>query len=309
MPGLGVINNPHSRRNRKDPFGMECLAYIVGSQGVVASTRDLDDVYQAARMFKQERIEVLGINGGDGSNHVTLTAFIDVYGDTPLPKIAFLRGGTMNTISNACGIRGEPAGIILNIVRKLRHGIPFETIERDTMRIDGRYGFIFGNGLIANFLDAYYGTGSPSPATAVGLVGRGIGSAAVRGPFAKKLFRRFRATVVVDGKRWPLCDYTALAAGTVHQIGLGFTPFFRCEQEPNSFHFLGIKCSAVSFAASLPAIWFGRKVSEKKIVECVARRVEIEADEPFRYTLDGDVHGSDGRLSIEVGPRLEIVRC
>ncbi len=288
---------------------MECLAYIVGSQGVVAATRDVDDVYEAARLFKKERIEVLGINGGDGSNHVTLTAFIEVYGDTPLPKIAFLRGGTMNTISNACGIRGEPAGIILNLVRKLRDRIPFETIRRDTLKIEGRYGFIFGNGIIANFLDAYYATQAPSPAMAVRLLGKGVGSAAVRGRFANELFRRFRAEVAVDGKRWPLRSYTALAAATVHQIGLGFTPFFRCEQEPHSFHFLGVKCSPASFAASLPTIWLGRKVSERKIDECVARRVEIEAEEPFHYTLDGDIHRAGRSLVIEVGPRLEIVRC
>ena len=33
------------------------------------------------------------------------------------------------------------------------------------LQIGERYGFIFGNGLIANFLEAYYATGNPSPST------------------------------------------------------------------------------------------------------------------------------------------------
>jgi len=307
VPGIGIINNPHSRQNRKNPQGMESLGYIVGSQGQAAATRDIDDIHQMARLFKSEGIEVLGINGGDGSNHVTITAFIEEYGDEPLPKIAFLRGGTMNTISNACGIKGSPAGIIMNLVRKLREGIPFETVWRDTMLVEGRYGFIFGNGLIHNFLDAYYGTGNPCPSTAFRVLVRGVGSALVGGPLAQRLFRPFRARVTVDGRTWPDTVYTAMAAGTVHQIGLGFTPFFRCEERPHSFHFLGIKCSAAAFAAALPRIYRGRKVSERKIVEAVAEHVVFESEQDICYTLDGDTHRAGRRLEIRVGPRLEIV--
>lgn len=307
MPGIGIINNPHSRQNRKNPQGMDSLGYIVGSRGRAAATRDITDIHQMARLFKEEQIEVLGINGGDGSNHVTITAFIEEYGSTPLPKIAFLRGGTMNTISNACGIKGSPAGIIMNLVRKLRDGVPFETVRRDTLLVEGRYGFIFGNGLIHNFLEVYYGTGNPCPTTAFKVLARGVGSSLAKGPLAQRLFRPFRARVTVDGRSWPDTVYTAMAAGTVHQIGLGFEPFFRCEERPGSFHFLGIKCSAAAFAAALPRIYFGRKVSGRKITEAVAERVLFEADQDICYTLDGDIHHAGKRLEIEVGPRLEIV--
>ena len=307
MPGIGIINNPHSRRNRKHPERMDCLGYIVGSEGKSVATQQIEDINEIARIFKEREIDILGINGGDGSNHVTLTAFIEEYGDTPLPKIALLRGGTMNTISNACGIKGSQAGLMMNLVNKYRDGVPFETVERDTMKVGPRYGFIFGNGLIHNFLAAYYGTGKPSPWMAFRLLTRGVFSSLVNGPFAKEMFKRFKARVIVDGKQWHHESYTAMVAGTVSQIGLGFTPFFRCEERPHSFHFLGIKTRPLGFALAVPKIFFGKKVSSKKIEEAVAEEVIFESEEPLLYTLDGDTHEAGNRLSITLGPRLELV--
>jgi diacylglycerol kinase family enzyme len=286
---------------------MDCLGYIVGSEGKSVATQEIQDINQIARIFKEREIDILGINGGDGSNHVTITAFIEEYGDDPLPKIALLRGGTMNTISNACGIKGSQAGLMMNLVNKYRDGIPFETIHRDTMKVGKRYGFLFGNGLIHNFLAAYYGTGKPSPWMAFKLLTRGFFSSLVNGPFAREMFKRFKAKVTVDGKEWTHESYTAMVAGTVSQIGLGFTPFFRCEERPHSFHFLGITTPPAGFALAMPKIFFGKKVSPKKITETVAEEVIFESDRPLLYTLDGDTHEAGNRLTITMGPRLELV--
>lgn len=307
MPGIGIINNPHSRKNRKHPERMDSLGYIVGSEGKSVATREIVDVNEMARMFKERQIDILGINGGDGSNHVTLTAFIEEYGDTPLPKIALLRGGTMNTISNACGIKGSQAGLMMNLVNKYREGVPFETIQRDTMKVGKRYGFLFGNGMIHNFLEAYYATGKPSPWMAFKLLTRGAGSSIVGGPLSKEMFKRFRARVIVDGEEWRHESYQAMVAGTISQIGLGFTPFYRCEERPHSFHFLGVITSPFGFVTAMPKIWFGKHVSSKKIVETVAEEVIFESEVPLKYTLDGDTHVAGNRLTITVGPRLELI--
>jgi len=307
VPGIGIINNPHSRKNRKYPERMVSLGQIVGNEGKSVATQEIVDIHEMARLYKEQEIDILGINGGDGSNHVTLTAFIEEYGDTPLPKIALLRGGTMNTISNACGIKGTQAGLMMNLVNKYRDGAPFETILRDTMKVGDRYGFIFGNGLIHNFLEAYYATGDPRPWVAMKLLTRGAGSSMINGPLAKRLFERFRARVIVDGQEWEHESYTAIVAGTIHEIGLGFTPFFRCEERPHTFHFLGIVTSPAGFATALPKIFFGRKVSPKKIHQVVAEEVIFESDQPLKYTLDGDTHQAGNRLVVTAGPRLEII--
>ena len=307
MPGIGIINNPHSRQNRKNPQGMESLGYIVGSQGQAAATRDIDDIHQMARLFKSEGIEVLGINGGDGSNHVTITAFIEEYGDEPLPKIAFLRGGTMNIAANSCGVRGTPAGLMMNLTRKVREGIPLQTTFRDTVCIESHYGFIFGCGFVYTFLSAFYERGKKNAVQAARLVGRLVGSALVRGKFYRSLTARLDCRVSVDGRPWPHDGYYALAASTVEQIGLGFKAFHRHEEKPGTFHLLGLIRPPASLVVSIPKVYTGRRVSTRKLVETVAARAVIEAAEPVPYTLDGENYPGSTRLEITCGPRLEIV--
>jgi len=158
VAGIGIITNPHSRRNRRFPEQMRRLAYVLGDDDTYELTNRIEDVKAVARQFKERNIEVLALNGGDGTNHVTLSTFIDVYGDEPLPKITFLRGGTMNTISNGVGIKGTPSRLLANLVEKYYTGIPYETTERDMLKISDEngvnYGFIFGNGIVSNFLKA-----------------------------------------------------------------------------------------------------------------------------------------------------------
>ncbi len=307
LAGIGIINNPHSRQNRRFPDRMESLGYIVGTQGESVATRRVADINQMARLFKEREVDILGINGGDGSNHLTLTAFIQEYRDTPLPKIAFLRGGTMNTISNACGIKGTQTGLLMNLTDKYRKNIPFETTFRDTIKIDGRYGFIFGNGLICNFLEAYYRQGNTSPWSAFRMFNRVIASALTRGSLVRKMFEPIRARVTVDGMKWERCAYTAIAASTIHEIGLGFKPFFRCEERPGTFHILGFIAKPAGLVLALPKFRMGSKISSKKVRESIAKHAVIESDRVWKYTLDGDIHKADRKLELSLGPRLEII--
>ena len=99
MSGIGIILNPHSRSNRQNPERIKRLGFIVGDKGSCKLTNDIRDLPEIVHEFREKQIDILGISGGDGTNHCTLTTFINEYKDTPLPTIAFLRGGTMNAIA------------------------------------------------------------------------------------------------------------------------------------------------------------------------------------------------------------------
>ena len=152
MPGIGVITNPRSRLNRRDPSGMRKLGYLIGDRGSAAATRSLDDLYRVAEEFMKAEIDILGINGGDGTIHHTLTAFIKTYGGRPMPMVAILRGGTMNTIANSYGIKGEPSRLLFELVDKYHNDEPFEVFEKEIIRVGDAYGFLFGTGVVHNFL-------------------------------------------------------------------------------------------------------------------------------------------------------------
>jgi diacylglycerol kinase family enzyme len=287
---------------------MRQLGYLLGSRGSAEATRSIDDLYRAAEEFKAAGIDILGINGGDGTLHVTLTAFIQVYGsETPLPKIAILRGGTLNTIARGLGIFGKTQDILYGIIDRYHQGEDFKTIERPVMQIGDKYGFLFGNGLIANFLAAYYATGKPSPWMGVKVMLRAIGSAIFRTKFTKHLARRFHGRVTADGQTWAREDFCAITGGTVPEIGVGFAPFYRCFEKEGRFALLGIHCGPIGFALDLPRVYRSKPMRRDKAISEVCTDVKIESDEDFDYMIDGDIYHGARDLVIKTGPKLQII--
>ena len=143
MPGIGVVLNPRSRRNLRDPRAADRLARRLGDAGVVRQANSIDELYRIAEDFRRNDIDVLAISGGDGTNHVTLTGFIDVYGGATMPQVALLRGGTMNTVANSVGVcRGRPEGLLGRLIRGYaeRASEPLENVERHVIRIAPRSG-------------------------------------------------------------------------------------------------------------------------------------------------------------------------
>jgi diacylglycerol kinase family enzyme len=308
MSGIGVITNPRSKANKRDPGKMVRLAYLLGSRGEAQATRSLDDLYRVAEAFKAADIDILGINGGDGTIHVTLTAFLKVYGEAPFPKVALLGGGTLNTIAKGLGVHGDTQDTLYSIIDRYHAGDDIETISRPIMKIGEQFGFIFGNGLVANFLDAYYATGKPSPATGAKLVARAVFAALFRTRFYHQMSRRWHGRVTVDGERWAREDYTTLTCATVPEIGLGFRPWYRVLEQPDKLQLLGIHCGAGRVVAQLLRLRRGRPMRRNGTIDALCRDVTIESDEPWRYTVDGDIHSADkGALSISTGPTLNVI--
>jgi diacylglycerol kinase family enzyme len=310
VPGIGLITNPRSRVNLRDPGRARRLGYLIGSHGQAEATRSLDDLYRVVEQFKEERIDVLGISGGDGTLHHTLTAMIKTYGDQPLPPVAILRGGTMNTIARSLGIYGESQRLTFELTDLHRRGLLHEVpvVEREVLQIGDKFGFIFGNGIIYNFLHEYYATGNPSPATATKLILRAAGSSMVAGPLSRRIYKRFRARVWADGDRWACDDFITVAAAVVEQIGLGFKPFYRIGDGHAGFALLGIHTDAVGFVAELPNILSGKPMRRDKVIDQLAREVIFESDEELEYIIDGDTYVQKDPLTLHVGPRLRFLR-
>jgi diacylglycerol kinase family enzyme len=325
VSGIGVVLNPKSRRNLRDPRAASRLARTLGDSGVVREARSIDELYRIAEDFRRDDIDVLAISGGDGTNHVTLTGFIDVYGGATMPQVALLRGGTMNTVANSVGVgKGRPEGILGRLLRDYaqRASAPMENVERHVMRIGPRdaragerthYGFLFGTGVVAGFLAEYYRGGEPTPLVAAKTLARGIGSAFIRGETIRRMAQPFRGSVTLDdgsvnGTRWDERDYLAVAAGTIPNIGLNFRPFHRYGELPGHFHMLGIHASPVAFVKELPRIHRAQPMRPGKTYEAVSSHAVVRStDGVVRYMIDGDLHETRGDLDIGIGPRVKLV--
>ena len=307
MPGIGVVLNPHSNRYRKNPDKLRRMGFIVGQRGNCAQTNNHQDIRTVAEDFKRKEIDILAISGGDGTNHVTLTTFIEVYGDQPLPKVTFLRGGTLNTIASACGIYGTAEKILTNLLYKYHQDEPFEEVSVDILKINGKYGFIWGCGVIERFMAAYYGDGNPSPLRAAGTLARSIGSALINGPFACRMFARMDGEVVVNGRAWPFKNYSAIFAGSIEYLGLGFRVFYLA-REPRKFHAIAFSLPPRNVLPCVPWMFLGRSSGSSDVLEEPATEMVIRLAEPQPFTIDGDMHPPVNEFRIEIGRPLTVLR-
>jgi diacylglycerol kinase (ATP) len=321
MPGIGVILNPKSRRNLRDPGAATRLARRLGDHGVLRTAGSVEELYRIAEDFRRVDIDVLAISGGDGTGHVTLTGFLNVYGGHTMPHVALLRGGTMNTVANSVGIRrGKPEGLLARLIHAYaqRATAPLAGVERHVMSVtpaegrgpaDAKYGFLFGTGVVHGFLAEYYRNGEPSPLVAVQTLARGVASALVRGEMIRRMAEPFRGSVQLeDGALWPERDYLAVAAGTIADMGLNFKPFYRYDERPGTFQVLGIHASPVAFVKELPRIHKNLPMRPGKTYDALTSRVVVHsADGRMRYMIDGDLHETRGDLVLTIGPRVRLV--
>ena len=124
MGGIGIVNNPRSRRNRRRPRIGRRLRAQLGDDGDVLDAATPEELARALETFRGAGVDVLGVNGGDGTAHFVLSAFARAYDGAPLPRVLLLPGGAMNTVARAHGIRGSPERTLWDIVTRRRAGMP-----------------------------------------------------------------------------------------------------------------------------------------------------------------------------------------
>lgn len=304
MATVELILNLQAHDTRLDPGVASQLAGIIGRDGRVSATRSLDELPRVCEDIAATSPETIAICGGDGTLHQTLTAMIASYGARPLPRIAILRGGAMNNVADALGIRGDAAELLRRLLGRREVG----TIAQPVLRVGDRYGFFFGSGIVHGFLTAYYATGRPSPATAARVLARAAVSGLVGGELAARLSRPVDAIVTADGAPWTRTRFLALCAATTEHVGLGFRPFPRCRERPDSFAVLGIATTFLGLLRRLPRARAGKPLGGDGIIDEIAREIAIEPRAPFGYTIDGDLYLASEPLTIARGPTLTVIR-
>jgi diacylglycerol kinase family enzyme len=309
MAGIGVVSNPRSGINRRRPQLAQQLAYVLGDRGELAQPDGVDRLVAVAESFRRHEIDILCINGGDGTTHEVLTAFVAVYGSAPLPTVALLRGGTINNVARSIGLpRLAPEALLGRLVARYHAREELPTIERSLAVVDGTHvGFQFGNGLVASFMEAYYEGGTVGTWKAMRVLARTAASAVVGGPFIRRLLRPVRAQVSVDGRRLEPTEYLSVAAATIPDMGLGFRPFHEIDRHPDRIQVLGFACPVHALVASLPRWYWKRPSRRPDIVSAIGRELVIESDSPMAFQLDGDLIEGGARTVVRVGPRVRLV--
>jgi len=306
MPGIGLISNPYSRKNRKNPARLQKLINAAPDKDLVKLPVSYEEMESAISFFKEKKIDILAINGGDGTVHVALCSLMKVYGDAPLPKLAILKGGTMNQTATNLRIKGNTVSIFKRVAVGYAQDRPLKTKKVSLLRANDRYGFIFGNGAVCSFMDVYHRSGDPSPLVAGKAVLSTVGSILVRGKIYKEIFTPVKQKITVDHFCFGQTPYLATLITTIPELGLGFEVMHRAKNDHTKAHMIAFHEKA-KIVMQVPRAWFGLSIPPDVADDTVGKSFVIDCEKPFKYTLDGDFYSCSGKLRIETGPVMDII--
>jgi len=306
MSGIGVISNPKARKNKRNPNRLRQLREYRDPVVLSRFTETFEDLDNALKEFKKKKIDILAINGGDGTIHVVLTKMFQIWDGHPLPRIAVLKGGTINQVATNVKVRGSALAHLKKLVKKYKNDEEFRIVKKPLFRIGDKYGFIFGNGIVTAFMDYYYKDGDPSPYVAFKTLVSSVSAILLRTKLYRQLFEGFKGHLVVDGKDLGTKPYLGIFITSLSQIGLGFEPFWRNRHLTDEMQMLAFHKDAW-ILPYLGLAWLGKPLPKKTALDTIGKDFVINADRPFKYTIDGDFYQCDGKLHIAVERTIDII--
>jgi diacylglycerol kinase (ATP) len=312
MPGIGIILNRNAGKYQsfRGRIG-EKLGFVLGDPTSLWETGSVEEIEDVARKFLERKLDILGISGGDGSNHYVLSAFLRIYGDAPLPKVAFLCGGTHNAHAASIGLCGTPEKLLENIVRKYHTQEKFNLVARCILRVDDglgvRHGFSMATGFMFRFMEELQQKQKDSPIKVAALLVSWIGSGIVGGKRIRTLFRLEPAKVTVSGRRIPWERINGVSASSMERLGLGFVPYPRAGETPTTFHVGVLKIKPAGF---IKLMWYyknAKSPDHPDLYNNISDHVLLEAESPISYVLDGEIYHGTNRLEIRSGRTLDLI--
>jgi diacylglycerol kinase family enzyme len=303
----GVLVNAGAGRVRRDPSlvgGLRALA----PPGRVFATKHPDEIEPALARLRADGVDSLAIVGGDGTVTAALTALARAWPSHAYPRVALLPGGSVNTIPTWFSGAGSPDRLLARLLQagddpRERVCQPLEVRAEEA---PPRLGMIFGNGAVCRWLDLYHAQPRRGPIGAAAVLTRALVSVATGGPLARALFRPFEASVEIDGEAAVRGDFTAMAAGALPVLGLGFRPFFHAGDARGTFHWIMTDARPWELGLDFPAARVGRRRPGTRLRDFRTRSVRVRAAEPQAYTVDGDVFARAASLELRAGPPLRM---
>ncbi len=311
MPGIGVISNRNARLNRLNPELKDQLAFIIGSDGEVASTGSLGDVSDVVRFFKDVDIDILAISGGDGTAHRTLDIVLQVYGSenngNNIPPILLLPTGTQNMVPRSFGIDGNGTSTLMLAMARYRHNVPMQCIKRNTLMVNGHAGFLFAMGSGVRFLQSYYDNGETTPLGAAKLFSRLVADAMTGGKYSKAILKPIKMQRLDHGTWQDFSGIHTFFASFVERLPIHFILFPRAGEQKDHFVLLGTNEKPHKIAPHIPFVLAGKITGPDVIKRSLENHLHLRFEEPEKYTLDGDIYGPVEELQISPGPELQFV--
>ncbi len=296
---IGLIVNPHSRKNKRRRGRAARFEKILGRRGRVIETPSVDAIVPALRRFADEGRRYLVADGGDGALHWLINEAVKYFGLARAAEMAVYLptgGGSVDFVAKFLGLVGDAQEVVTRLVQCVGEGrtpplrdvpsVDFtgtQTAYGDTHGEFRRVGFGSAlGGYGSNFYGPLYrGEGKHGPLDIARHITTAFASAAAGGAFAGRLapfkpgflraaehdyLRPLRAEVKLDGKvlrgpdGLPVEGHTALNCASLPLDLAGILRVFPLARDGN-LHVHAGYVSATEMARVFPGLMSGKAVN------------------------------------------------
>lgn len=295
-PRIGVLINPFSGGNRN---GLGEIRSLIGEYPKVihCDVRTPQDVLVALKDFSSRNIDILAVNGGDGTVQAVLTTLFHHRPFENRPMLAVLQSGTTSMTARDVGF----SGCRIRSLKKLfkwavtGEGNP-QVIERPVLQVQAsghqtRYGMFFGASAIYQGIQYFHqnlNTRGLRGEIGPGLtIFRFLWSAARQG---SDFIPAVPVSVSVGDKSPQHFNSFAILISTLERLFLGIYPFWGLEAGP--LHYTAVRADPRNLLRALPSILRGRKglygTPENGYYSHNVYEIKLNLDSGF--TLDGQLY-------------------
>ncbi len=300
---VGVLNNPLSGGNRT---GLREVRKILAAHPQVPhrEVQTPADVASALTDFARKELDIVAVNGGDGTIQAVLTALFHQKPFETLPLLAVLRSGTTSMTAGDVGLKGSQKVALRRLLSWARtRGGDGVVLRRKVLRVqwglgqEPVYGMFLGAASIYqgihfcnNRLNKLGFRGEWAPGLTIALFLLGV---AVRGG---DYVVPVPVTIGLDQNPPERRDCLLVLVSTLERLFLGLRPYWGKENLP--LHYTAVGAQPQHLLRALPFLMRGRKsrygTPENGYFSHNVQEVKLTLDSGF--TLDGELYMPEARL-------------
>lgn len=240
---IGLLNNLRAGRSGRQVS--KILDVLSDYPDVLhVETDSVRAVPEAFAMLARKNVELLVVNGGDGTLQYAITRILSGKEFRDIPMIAPLRGGRTNMSALDLGASRNPTRGLRELLDDAYSGrIARRIVKRPVLRVETlrdaglNYGFFFGAGVIHRAIaltHELFPTGRSQGALGAGLVTAGLivrmGANKLDGVLTPD-----KAQISLDGEFVDSGEFTLIIASTLKRLFCRMNPFWGREQAPVRF--------------------------------------------------------------------------
>jgi len=294
---VALLNNLRAGRNQKR---VRQVLELLRSYPEVhhVETERAGALPDAIADLARRRVDLLIVNGGDGTLQHTLTEILTNNPFERVPLIAPLRGGRANMTAMDLGAHGSSVKGLAAVLESVRRGTiaerlvwrPVLRIESATRR-DVQYGMFFGAGMIRRAVALVHRVFPPGRSQGVFGAGVVTGAFLIKTAFRAKdgVLTPDKAQIFLDGEMVQRGEFRLLIASSLQRLFLKMNPFWGKERGGVRFTAMAYDAHRVGWA--IPGILRGRPRAFATPEAGYTSKNSHQADLYFDcgFTVDGEI--------------------